>query len=155
MLHTCLGGTRPSSWFIPSQRSSWGIGRTSKPSSCPTHASRPPRCRCGPRGCARGLGCRTSCGFGAFGPLCQRTKRVPSLCLARSPCSSIVATFGLITAVLSRRNKFLNWEDLLRWNMYVRDMSLIKEIQVPFKEPLFWVSGMVSPLIFYTKNKKN
>ena len=27
-----------------------------------------PRCRCGPRGRARGLGCRKSCGFGAFGP---------------------------------------------------------------------------------------
>ena len=24
-----------------------------------------------------------------------------------------------------------------------------------FKTPLFWVSGVESPLIFYTKNKKN
>ena len=35
--------------------------------------------------------------------------------------------------------------------------SLKKEIQVPFRAPLFWISGMESPLIFLyqkTKNKK-
>nr|POE58087.1 hypothetical protein CFP56_72282 [Quercus suber] len=61
----------------------WGIDRTSKPSSCPTRALWSPHCRCGPRGCACGLRCKTLCGYGAFGPLCQHTKGASSLYLAR------------------------------------------------------------------------
>ena len=36
-----------------------------------------------------------------------------------------------------------------------KKVSLKKEIRVPFRAHLFWVSGVESPLIFYTKNKKN
>ena len=56
-----------------------GVGRTSKPSSCHTRASWPPCCHYGPRGRACGLRCKTLCGFGAFGPLCQHTKWASSL----------------------------------------------------------------------------
>ncbi|KAL0007627.1 hypothetical protein SO802_009129 [Lithocarpus litseifolius] len=77
-----LGGGGGGLLLLPSLDSLRGVGRTSKPSSCPTRASQPPRCRCGPRGRARGLGCRTSCGFGTPGPFCQRTKRASSLCPA-------------------------------------------------------------------------
>nr|POF09236.1 hypothetical protein CFP56_18109 [Quercus suber] len=49
-------------------RSSVRDSVTLKSSSCPTRASRPSRCRCGPRGHAHGLGCRTSYGFRASGP---------------------------------------------------------------------------------------
>ena len=35
-----------------------------------------------------------------------------------------------------------------------KKVPLKKEIRVPFRAPLFWASGVESPLIVYTKNKK-